>query len=430
MKYKFVNITKLMINLTKYNRHWEKGFFYPYLIKRDAFDSLVVYLKMRQIIEITGLRRTGKSTLIFQLINYLIEKRVKRFNLLYFTFDEEQPTIESLLEEYSIQTGKDYKKEKIYVFLDEIQKLSGFESQIKVFYDLYPNIKFIISGSTSLFLRKKSQESLAGRLLSYRLNPLSFNEYLRFRKKEEILIKPLLYKNELDKEFKIYLYSQFVESIFLTRLSDKREYFSSIIKKIIFEDLSFVFRFDNPQVLWRLCQYLAQKPGCLVNNLQLASEFKINNRTLALYLSYLEEAFIVKKLYNFSRNLISSEKRLKKYYLASPSFSASLVDFLEIPTLFENWVVSLSTASYFFRDPYGHEVDLILTPDGEKILPVEIKYKKEIKENDYKNLMIFLNKFSLKQGFIIYLGNEKKKMTINEKIITLLPYFQWKNFTY
>lgn len=417
-----------MINLTKYNRHWEKGFFYPYLIKRDAFGSLVAYLKRRPILEITGLRRTGKSTLIFQLINYLIEKKEERFNLLYFTFDEEQPTIENLLEEYSIQTGKDYKKEKIYVFLDEIQKLLGFETQIKVFYDLYPNIKFIISGSMSLFLRKKSQESLAGRLLSYRLNPLSFNEYLRFRKKEEMLTKPSLYENELDKEFRIYLYSQFVESIFLTKVSDKREYFSSIIKKIIFEDLPFVFRFDNPHVLWRICQYLAQKPGCLINNLQLASEFQINNRTVALYLSYLEEAFILKKLYNFSRNLISSEKRLKKYYLASPSFSASLVEFLEIPPLFENWAVSLSAASYFFRDPYGHEVDLIFTADGRKILPVEVKYKKEIKEDDYKNLMIFLNKFSLKQGFILYLGKKERKMTIDGKTITLLPYFQWKDF--
>lgn len=414
----------MSISLAKYNRHWDKGFTYPYPVKREAFGSLAHYLPKRQIVEITGLRRTGKSTLIFQLINHLIQKSAEPFSILYFTYDEDQPAIEILLQEYFIQTGIDYKKDKIYVFLDEIQKLDGFQNQLKVFYDLYPNIKFIISGSTSLFIRKKGRESLAGRIFSYILGPLSFTEYLTFREKKEMLAKSSLYAPELDKEFKIYLNSQFIESIFIPKLADKREYFSSIIKKIIFEDLPSVFRFDNPQILWRICQYIAQKPGCIINNLHIASEFQINNKTVALYLSYLEDAFLVKKLYNFSKNLISSEKRLKKYHLASPSFSSSIVDFSDISALFENYAVSLCPASYFFRDSYGHEVDFILTSEKKEIFPVKVKYKKDIKQYDLNNLLIFLNEFSLKSGFLLYMGLKERSIKTSGKTVTLIPYFE------
>lgn len=414
----------MAINLAKYNRHWEKGFFYPYPVKRKAFDFLLSYLSKRQIIEITGLRRTGKSTLIFQLINHLIQKSAEPFSILYFTYDEEWPAVEILLQEYFIQTGIDYKKDKIYVFLDEIQKLPDFQNQIKIFYDLYPNIKFVISGSTSLFIKKKSRESLAGRIFSYILSPLSFNEYLIFKENTGLLDKPGLYSSELEKEFKIYLNSQFIESIFIPKLADKREYFSSIIKKIVFEDLPSVFRFDNPQVLWRICQFIAQKPGCIINNINLSSEFQINNKTVASYLSYLEEAFLVKKLYNFSKNLISSERRLKKYYLASPSFSSSLVDFSDYSSLFENYAVSLCPASYFFRDSYGHEVDFILSIEGKDIFPVEVKYKKEIKQNDLNNLLLFLDEFSITRGFLLYMGIKEKTIKIKGKAVTLIPYFE------
>jgi predicted AAA+ superfamily ATPase len=92
--------------------------------------------------------------------------------------------------------------------LDEVQKLPQFQNQIKVLYDLYPNIKFVISGSTSLFIRKKTQESLAGRIISCFVNPLSFYEYLFFKEKEEILEKPLVYQKELRQEFDLFLTCQ------------------------------------------------------------------------------------------------------------------------------------------------------------------------------------------------------------------------------
>jgi len=357
------------------------------------------------------------------MINELIKNRTNVFHILYFAFDEVQPTIEGLLNTFATQTDINFKKEQIYLFLDEIQKLPNFQNQIKVYYDLYPNIKFVISGSTSFYIRKKSQESLAGRTVSFVVKPLSFDEYLLFREKSDLLRKPKLYEQEIKNEFAVFLRSQFIESIVMRDEAIRKEYFSSIIKKIIYEDLPSVVSFDNPSVLLRMVQYIAQQPGCIINNLHLAQELHISNKTVALYLSYLEDALLIKKFYNFSRNLITSEKRFKKYYLASPSFSSALVDFSHQGILFENYVASIIRAHYFYRDVYQHEVDFICTEGTENIIPLEAKQTRDVTKQDAHNILLFMNKFSIKKGVIIYGGVEKKTIKKEDKEINLIPYF-------
>jgi len=218
----------------------------------------------------------------------------------------------------------------------------------------------------------------------------------------------------------LFLQSQFIESISL-KIQEKKEYFSSIIRKIIYEDLPSIFQFDNPHLLFRLCQYIAQKPGCLINNIHLSQEFGISNKTIALYLSYLEEAFLIKKLYNFSTNIISSEKRLKKYYLASPSFSSALVDFSEQGALFENYISSVSDYKYFFRDVYGNEVDFVSIGKNGTIIPVEAKYTKDVKKEDIKNIVLFLKKFHQQKGEIVYIGNKTQIIKKEAFTITVKP---------
>ena len=164
--------------------------------------------------------------------------------------------------------------------------------------------------------------------------------------------------------------SQFIESIYLSKIQERKEYFRSIVKKIIYEDLPGVFSFDNPQILFSIVEYLAQYPGAVINFINLSRDLKISNKTLSLYFSYLEDSFLIKKLYNFSRNLISSEKKLKKYYLASPSFSFSLVDFVSNGNLFENYFASQTSSSYFWRDVYKNEVDFIAVDKQKNIVPM------------------------------------------------------------
>ncbi|GAH82346.1 unnamed protein product, partial [marine sediment metagenome] len=203
---------------------------------------------------------------------------------------------------FSKQTGLSIKIDKIYIFLDEIQKLSNFQNQLKVYYDLYPNLKFYISGSTSLFIKKKTQESLAGRISRTILNPLMFPEYLYFKEKKNLLVRPQMVFQELEDEFERFLQSQFVECVFMQNDTERRNYLISILRKIIFEDIPPVFSVQNPELLWSLVKLIGAKPGIYIDYSHLSQEIGISNKTISSYLYYLEEAFIVKKVYNFSTN--------------------------------------------------------------------------------------------------------------------------------
>ena len=408
------------INLFKYNPHWEKQYRYPYPKTRQIFEKLKNTISKRQIVEIVGLRRTGKTTLLFQIINHLLEKKINPFSLFYFTFDEEKINLDDLFQLFSLQTQINLKKERVFIFLDEIQKLPNFQDQLKVYYDIYPNLKFFISGSTSLFVKKKSQESLAGRIIEFYLPPLNFKEYLYFKDKEEILEKPLVFEREIEKEFEVFLKSQFIESVFLKEISEKKEYFISIIKKIVFEDIPQIFPVEHPEVLWQIVKIIGQNPGILIDYQNLSKEIGISNKTLSSYLFYLEEAFLVKKIYNFSRNLITSEKKLKKFYLTSPSLSLAFSDFIEKGRLVENLLISLKNYKFFWRDAYQHEIDFI-NVENKKITPIEVKYKKEIDKKDLKNLIIFAKKYHTQRAIIFWKNIVASRKKIKDLKIEKLP---------
>jgi len=395
------------MNLLKYNRHWEKNYRYPYKKHRTIFKQLIEQLNSRQIVEISGLRRSGKTTLLFQILNHLLNQNRNPFSLWYFTFDEEKPKLEDLFATFSKQTQIDFNKEKIFIFLDEIQKLPEFQNQLKVYYDLYPNLKFFISGSTSLFIRKKSQESLAGRIKSLFLHPLNFEEYLVFTDNLHLLDNPLLFKTEIEKNFEIFLANQFIESISLPDIHSKKEYYIGIMKKIIFEDIPSIFPVGNIEVLWQIIRMIAQQPGIYIDYQNFANELGLSNKTVSTYLYYLEESFLIQKLYNFSRNRITSEKKLKRYYLASPSFSWALTDFLEAGRLVENFVPSLRNYQFFWRDSYHHEIDFIEI-EHNSIIPIEVKYKETIHAKDVANLLLFSKKFSCKKALVLKKGTEEK----------------------
>src|SRR3989338_2001738 len=165
-----LNIEKL----SEMNHWWKLGKvkheFIP-SFKRKLFEEVLKYLKLRQIIGVVGLRRVGKTTIFYQLIEHLM-KGTSPKNIIYFSFDETKAELRDLFNVYEENViKKKIGEEKIFVFLDEIQKLEDWQNKIKVYYDLYPNtIKFFISGSASIDILLKAKESLAGRIFYFHLD--------------------------------------------------------------------------------------------------------------------------------------------------------------------------------------------------------------------------------------------------------------------
>src|SRR3989344_5420906 len=199
----------------------------------------------KQIIAITGLRRVGKTTLMKKIIKESLENNFSEKNIFYFSFDEfSNIRIMELIKLYEKIIGKEIEKEKFLMVFDEIQKVKNWSEQLKVVYDLYPNIKFLVSGSESLFIRKKSRESLAGRIYEFRMTTLSFKEYLRFK---EIKIDNIwLQREKIVKEFKAYLSNNGFPEIVNEEEDIAQKYIKEgIIEKILYRDILEVFEVKN-----------------------------------------------------------------------------------------------------------------------------------------------------------------------------------------
>lgn len=406
----------MMASLLKFNRHWQDGFRYQFPQERKFLETLKQHIDSRQIIELTGLRRLGKTTLFFQLINSLLDRSIESYNIWYFSFDEQKYDLDELLSEFQLQTKNDIHTEKLYIFLDEIQKLKEFQSQLKIYYDLYPNLKFFISGSTSLFIKKRTQESLAGRLFSFTLKPLDFEEYLNFRNKNKYLKMPEMFQSEIAGEYHNYLARQFVETVNISDESLIKEYVTGIIKKIVYEDIPITYAVDNPEILYAIVKIIAAHPGMYLHYENLSNDLKISAKTLSKYFGILEQAYMVNILYNYSANQLTSEKKMKRVYLSSSSFCTALHDFDQTGLLVETAVQSLKSYQFFWRDAYKHEVDFIDTNNG-NVIPIEIKYKSKIRKQDYNNLYLFSKKF--KSDKVIMLSNTIKEYLISYKEIEI-----------
>lgn len=405
--------------LTKFNHWWTVNSVNKDLVgqAREAFNHILSFLGKRQILLLMGLRRVGKTTLMFQLIDYLLNKlEVNPLHILYFSFDEEREELDKILEEYQISVLKmsfSEVKNKLYFFFDEVQKLKDWVNKLKILYDLNPNIKIIISGSASLNLLKESKESLAGRIYDFKINPLDFREFLKFKKVTFDPDRLNIYREIIQKEIESYLKnSGFIEVIFEREEKVLKKYFKeSLLEQVLFRDIQDTFSINEPRLLMVLIKILSSKPGMLVEFQNIANDLNRDQRTIANYFEFLRLSFLTKSLYNFSRNLLTSEKKLKKYYLSYPAFCLALKDF-PIDSeykglLIENLLVSCEKSLFFYRSPSKWEVDLIKT-EGEEIIPVEVKYQESISTRDLKGLKNFMGKFKVKKGILISKDLESK----------------------
>jgi len=155
---------------------WWKGDFELDYKPRKVYEEIKNFIKSRQIISLTGLRRTGKTTILFKIIKDSIAEYGKE-NIVYFSFDDfREVKLLEVIEAY-FELMKKNNNESILFLFDEIQKIPGWEEQLKRIYDENKKFKFVISGSESLFIRRGTRESLAGRMFEFQIKTLCFKEF-------------------------------------------------------------------------------------------------------------------------------------------------------------------------------------------------------------------------------------------------------------
>ena len=404
--------------LVELNPWWKQPFTVAFK-EREVYTQMEKYLRLPHIIAFTGLRRTGKTTLMLKIVADALQRGMDPTHIVYFSFDElRDMELRTLVNAYEESAEKDIQNGEFLLLLDEIQKLKDWENQLKALYDrVGKTVKIIISGSESLFIRKKSRETLAGRMFEFTVSPLTFREFLTFREAEVSPVR--LHEKELRALFEEYTHTLgFPE---LTGITDKgsiTKYIKeNIVEKVLYHDLQNHFTIRDAPVLESLLNLLLDNPGQLIELSTLARELQVSRQTLSIYVTYLEDSFLVKKLYNYSRSRRKTERKLKKFYptVISPSLLFKEDD-VSRSKVFEWLVVTQLKTDFFWRDQYKNEVDAVLT-NGQPT-PIEIKYGKV----DLHGLAAFMKKFDAPKGIVISRKEEGRRV-VDGKHVSIIPAF-------
>ncbi|MDP2906180.1 MAG: ATP-binding protein [Candidatus Omnitrophota bacterium] len=370
--------------------------------ERKVYAKIEKFLKLPQIIALVGLRRTGKTTLMLKIAESYL-RRIPASNVLYFSFDDFSGLdLEDLMAAYKeIFPQIDLRSGEYLFCFDEAQKLDGWQDKLKRLYDTYKNIKIIISGSESLFIRKGIKETLGGRIFEFRVSQLNFSEYLQFIGKQKFIENPLLYKEDLLRQYRFFLKTNgFPELAAVRDNSVIHKYLKeSVMDKILFKDIPQLFKVRDPGVLGEILDIIIYSPGQIIDMTKLAKELSLSRQVVSSYLDYLEKAFLIKKLYNFSKNLRKQKRALKKFY---PAIVFPEIVEEKFPLCFENHLIWELGAHFFWRDAYKNEVDAVLADKNKKITAVEIKTG----EIDLKSVNSFMEKYKLSKGLVITIDKE------------------------
>lgn len=412
--------------LERFNEWWFTGKIRKELapeFKRYDLNKVLDSLNERQILIITGLRRVGKTTIFYQTIEKLLEK-VEPKRIVYFSFDEMTADPKEVLELYEKEViSKPFEEAgKIFVFFDEIQYARNWPFIVKKFYDLYPNIKFFISGSSSLLLSKDALEKLAGRFFFFELKPLTFFEFLEMKglklKEEEIF----------SRRFESYFFDYLKRSGFpeIVDLKEEKigEYVrSAVIDRIIFRDIPTIFKTREIVLIEKLAKYILNNPGSIINVNSLAKDFGTTRITISNYLRLLQTSLLLRQLSNFRPSFLSSSRKLSKYYPATTSliYSASRETYeRDLGKVLETFAVNALDAKFYFRKN-GKEIDVILRKE-KTIVPVEIKEK--VTEKDIKNFLKLSKKIGAKKSIFLTITEKK----IERENLLILPIYLTEKF--
>jgi predicted AAA+ superfamily ATPase len=416
-----------LMELENFNPWWRDGKVSTEFLgrRRKIFSEVIKYIDKRQILLFTGLRRVGKTTLMCQIIDELLRNGVNPYDILYFSFDEMRYNLEDLVKQYEIDIlREDVSKKKVFIFLDEIQKLKGWPSKVKLLYDANPKLKIFLTGSAQITMWRGTRESLAGRFFDFVIKPLDFEEYLDFKGVKIDKNREKIFEKDIKRHMRGFLKTGgFIEALNLDEHMLKKYLKESLLERVIFVDIPQTFNLDLPELLLKLLTITASRPGFYLDYKNLSNDLNVDQRTIANYISYLEYALFLQKLYNYSRNLLTSEKKVKKLYPSNTAFTLVLNPQADLSSVLEQFFVNNLNARFFLKTPQKEEIDIIHTQDR-NVLPVEIKIKEKISKDDVKTLLKFMERNNLRRALLITLGTETKFQK-EKLIVEAIPYWRY-----
>lgn len=420
--------------------------------RRPIVNEIIADInEISQIISITGPRRVGKTTALHHVISELIDNGVLSNQILYFSFDDPEVFGSKEIQRIIFDRIVNYvssrltKGSKAYLFLDEIQRLPRWELHLKKSYDLKLPIRFIVSGSASSPIFRKSQESLLGRIKDRHLLPFSFKEYClySFRDAPEFALiikkyqglRTVILDSDVDGIFRLIYEANEDFRPFIDKINDavitycreggfpevwslkdpirKIEYLiEQQVRKVLYEDLMMLTSYRKPENVLRFLVYLLAHPGQEINMSKVAKELGVPRNIIEENLPRLFVTDLVFRIKKFTHQPLKVRQGNIKCYPIDLALRNAVLktwdDFTSNPVMMglyaENLVaINLNKWSEAIEISYyrekKNEVDFIVTFGGDKFLPIEVKHRKESQVN--AGLARFMKKYQLDMGIVI-----------------------------
>ncbi len=403
---------------------------------RFSFQKILKGNKSKKISILIGPRQVGKTTILKELNKVLGGLYL---DLDIFSNFEKVSTYENFINTLRLEGFKEKQKKFFYIFLDEFQNYKDLTKVMKNIYDNFNNIKIYASGSSSLTIKNKIQESLSGRKHITHIYPLSFNEFLIFKEKEN-LIKKINNLNKINinnyfsliPELKALLnefliYGAYPAVVLEKNKKIKIEILNDIFDLYIKKDLIDYLNISKISNFKTLIQYLSINNGGLTNFSEIAQIASIDTKTAIDYSEILKETFLIEKLKPFFKRKNKEISKMPKiYFLDNGVRNFFCNNFNEIDLrkdagiLFEAFCISEiikngenSENLKYYRSKSGIKVDIIIDRISE-VIPIEVKYKNNLINSDTANLQNFISQYKTTKNYLINRSEINKKGEIKK----------------
>lgn len=373
-------------------------------VTRSIYHSLLAHSTKKQITVLTGMRRTGKTTLLKQLMAQCDIPQKYYFDLeridVRTLFSE--PNYEIIVQALS-QRGTDFSK-KVLICIDEIQLVPNLPSVLKYLYDSY-DIKFIVTGSSAYYMKNQFSESLAGRKKIFEIYPLTFGELLAFKGVQagasDVQKASKFITSEYERlkgYYNEYIdFGGFPEVVLADLAEDKRDLISDILSSYINFDLTLLSDIRSPTNLYKLIKLLSVRIGTKLDISKLTSLTGMARQTVENYLDLLEKSYLIKTIPVIANSPDREIVKAKKVYFLDNGI-ASLAGELGSGSKFENAVFNQlmhrgEVAYYQLKT--GREIDFIL--DQKQCFEV----KETATEADLKNTTSLAGNLDIQESYVI-----------------------------
>jgi len=474
--------TEILRILYLHNPWWDSGQVPPskaFPVKRRDFYKLLEELKNPEISAIIGARRVGKTVLMYQLIDYVVSNFGSK-RAMYVSLDDPYLKVDvqllgrifDLYSKYVLKQPFSDISEPVYIFLDEVQTVEGWELVLKRWFDLGYKMKFFVSGSSSVNILTGGAESLIGRMRLQIVFPLKFLEAIRFRmaaedferrfdkvnwrlreaflkaieKNDAAIFYPVLVEHanllagDIDR---VLLFLQdyllkggYPEVLKLDSLDAVAETLKTYLNLTIYKDIVRTFKIRDPVAFEELIALLARECGQRMNYSELGRILGLKRHTLKAYIYFLKTAFLISESEYYSRSRAKRVRKERKIYINDPGIinaaAGTLNNYLLSNTAELGKIVEAIVADHckrlkfalepahevqlFYWKNKGYETDIVFDLH-QKPIPIEVKYRDTIDAKDLKGVLRFSEVH--KPAFQILITKEKLDIKDNTILMPL-----------